>query len=453
MHHKQARDDEQQSSPSASLALPSPPASNNERSDLAEENKWLRAQLLQLRAELRAMNQQAALQRPLSPHSPHQSAEQAARSGPSAVFSSPPRSRPLPQQHHSESRISTGFATPPRKQRQQPIRKINRHPSGGFSVDTGIEHVDAGSADHLAWHESGRGLKNRRHLSPMLGSVPNRVISISTAGPKIQSAPKPFRTAADGGRPHSGGGATVPDLSLNKHHQRDQDYDSETASFLKNVVPPPFNTTPEAVGVSVRTKMTDDRADSSDMSSSSLHPPPPQQQSSFWAAVQDRAGWLVGLLVLQSMSSFIISRNEKMLQKHLVIVRFLTMLVGAGGNAGNQASVGVIRGLATGTVHDRNQKETLLRELKMGLALSALLGLTGAIRALVFLTPLTETLAITTSLVAIVFISVFLGAVLPLVMKFFRVDPAHSSTTIQVVMDILGVTITVCKCGKFCCCL
>jgi len=60
----------------------------------------------------------------------------------------------------------------------------------------------------------------------------------------------------------------------------------------------------------------------------------------FWASVQDRAGWLVGLLVLQSMSSFIISRNEDLLEEHLVIVQFLTMLVGAGGNAGNQASVG-----------------------------------------------------------------------------------------------------------------
>jgi hypothetical protein len=60
---------------------------------------------------------------------------------------------------------------------------------------------------------------------------------------------------------------------------------------------------------------------------------------SFWAMVQDRAGWLVGLLILQSMSSFILARNERLLQEHVIIVRYLTMLVGAGGNAGNQASV------------------------------------------------------------------------------------------------------------------
>jgi hypothetical protein len=62
-------------------------------------------------------------------------------------------------------------------------------------------------------------------------------------------------------------------------------------------------------------------------------------EETFFQSVQDRAGWLVGLLLLQSMSSFILARNEALLEEHVVIVRFLTMLVGAGGNAGNQASV------------------------------------------------------------------------------------------------------------------
>ena len=59
----------------------------------------------------------------------------------------------------------------------------------------------------------------------------------------------------------------------------------------------------------------------------------------FWPVLLDRAKWLVGLLVLQSCSSFILEENEALLQKHPVIVQFLTMLVGAGGNAGNQACV------------------------------------------------------------------------------------------------------------------
>lgn len=71
------------------------------------------------------------------------------------------------------------------------------------------------------------------------------------------------------------------------------------------------------------------------------------------------------------------------------------------------------------------------------------MGVAGCLRAAVFSTPLFETVAITTSLFLIVMISVVLGATLPLGMKLAGIDPAHSSTTIQVLMDILGVTITV----------
>lgn len=109
--------------------------------------------------------------------------------------------------------------------------------------------------------------------------------------------------------------------------------------------------------------------------------------SSFGKMVMDRAGWLVGLLVLQSMSSFIIQRNESLLQKHLVIVRFLTMLVGAGGNAGNQASVRVIRGLAVGKIRVDSIKPYLINEFSAGLFLSIILGVAGCIRAAAFLTP------------------------------------------------------------------
>ena len=164
----------------------------------------------------------------------------------------------------------------------------------------------------------------------------------------------------------------------------------------------------------------------------------------FLYQVQDRAQWLVGLLVLQSMSSFIIARNEALLQKHLVLVQFLTMLVGAGGNAGNQSSVRVIRGLATGQINNTNMRTYLVTELKMACILCMILGTAGCVRTLLFFVPIPETVAITTSLCIIVICSIILGAILPLAMRAINIDPAHSSTTIQVLMDIMGVTITVC---------
>lgn len=125
------------------------------------------------------------------------------------------------------------------------------------------------------------------------------------------------------------------------------------------------------------------------------------------------------------------------------VVYYLTMLVGAGGNAGNQASVRVIRGLALGTLNPLTQTQFLAREAKMAAALSVLLSVAGFCRAALFRTPLPETLAVTAALFMIVVTSVCLGAVLPLALKRVGVDPAHSSTSIQVIMDILGVVLAV----------
>lgn len=103
----------------------------------------------------------------------------------------------------------------------------------------------------------------------------------------------------------------------------------------------------------------------------------------------------------------------------------------------------MIRGLALGTLNEQTQGQFLTRELKMAVALSSILSVAGFLRAAAFHTPFPETIAVTCALSMIVFSSVCLGAVLPLVLQRLGVDPAHSSTTIQVVMDILGVVVTV----------
>ncbi|KAG7373008.1 magnesium transporter [Nitzschia inconspicua] len=170
---------------------------------------------------------------------------------------------------------------------------------------------------------------------------------------------------------------------------------------------------------------------------------PIEPSISFTEALKDRAYWLVGLLILQSVSGVILSRNEALLSNHPVVVYFLTMLVGAGGNEGNQASVRVIRGLALGTLNDRTRNQFLLREIKMAGSLSLILSVAGFLRAVLFKTPLAEAITVTAALALIVFSSICLGAILPIVLERMGVDPAHSSTTIQVIMDILGVVLAV----------
>lgn len=61
-------------------------------------------------------------------------------------------------------------------------------------------------------------------------------------------------------------------------------------------------------------------------------------ETSFCFNLIDRGAWLFGLLFFQSTSSFILAANQKLIDDHPAIIYFLTMLVGAGGNAGNQVS-------------------------------------------------------------------------------------------------------------------
>ena len=53
---------------------------------------------------------------------------------------------------------------------------------------------------------------------------------------------------------------------------------------------------------------------------------PIEPSLTFYSSLFDRGIWLVGLLIVQSLSSFILSANERLLQTHPSIIYFLTML-------------------------------------------------------------------------------------------------------------------------------
>lgn len=89
----------------------------------------------------------------------------------------------------------------------------------------------------------------------------------------------------------------------------------------------------------------------------------------------------------------------------------------------------------------------MTEQLEVALLLGGGLSAAGFVR--VYLTSngsLVDSVAISFSLLCIVFTSVLLGTGLPFVLARCGVDPAHAGTSIQVVMDILGVAITCATC-------
>eukprot|EP00752_Nemacystus_decipiens_P003604 g3322.t1 len=168
------------------------------------------------------------------------------------------------------------------------------------------------------------------------------------------------------------------------------------------------------------------------------------------AETYERGRWLLGLLALQSTSSFVLDKYQDLLRQHVVVTLFLTMLVGAGGNAGNQSAIKVIRGLATGrfTADAPCALKVIGQQAAVGLLLGTALAAGGFVRVWVTDgTTLRDASAISMSLFLIVMVSVLLGSGLPFGFARAGVDPAHAGTTIQVAMDIVGVAVTCVTCS------
>jgi len=173
--------------------------------------------------------------------------------------------------------------------------------------------------------------------------------------------------------------------------------------------------------------------------------------SSIMQNARARATVLITLLLLQSLSSLILDRYKDLLQNHVIVPLFLTMLVGAGGNAGNQSTVNAITGIATGALNKGKATSFIMREFSIGLILSLIVGFVGLVRIMFFGSGATwaETLGLVLSLMLIITFSTFLGALIPFLLLRVGIDPVHGAPGIQVCMDILGVFLTCVICDTF----
>ena len=138
-----------------------------------------------------------------------------------------------------------------------------------------------------------------------------------------------------------------------------------------------------------------------------------------------RIGWLLILMVSQTFTSNIIDNYTSLLASMTVLTTFIPMLMDTGGNAGSQSSTLIIRGLATGDIHPRDWLLVLWKETRIAVIVGAILSL--------FITAKTIFLSHRAPLVAIsvgatLFVSVIIakltGALLPIVAKCFKMDPA-----------------------------
>jgi len=165
--------------------------------------------------------------------------------------------------------------------------------------------------------------------------------------------------------------------------------------------------------------------------------------------IRQRFSWLASLLLLQSASSFIVESYQEVIKQNVIISFFITMLIGTGGNAGNQSATLVIRGLATGEIKLKDGLKTLLRELGISVVLASLLVVVSFARIYFIHRDFISAIAISLSLFFIVITSMGLGTLLPLILERLGIDPAHSAAPfLATIMDILGMLIYCIICSR-----
>jgi len=164
--------------------------------------------------------------------------------------------------------------------------------------------------------------------------------------------------------------------------------------------------------------------------------------TTIWTLVWQRMPWLVGLLLLQSISSTILLSYSLLLARYTIISGFLTMLMGTGGNAGNQATAVVLRGLTTKEMSRHNSYKVLWREFLASLVIGSILVTISFFRVYFSSYDMLGSIAISVSLFLIIIASVVLGAFIPIMLERFGVDPAHSAAPfLATLMDVLGTVI------------
>jgi len=154
-----------------------------------------------------------------------------------------------------------------------------------------------------------------------------------------------------------------------------------------------------------------------------------------------RIPWLLVAFFGEIVSAFILNGFEATLQQKVISAFFIPIVMAMGGSTGQQSSVIVVRGLATGDIHLGDTKRRLFKEFRISLFTSLffsalLFGVVYFWDGPVFAAILAVSMFLVINNAAIV------GALIPLTFKRFKIDPALAAAPfISTTNDIIGLLI------------
>lgn len=145
--------------------------------------------------------------------------------------------------------------------------------------------------------------------------------------------------------------------------------------------------------------------------------------------VRNRLPWLIFLTVSLMITGTIISRFEAVLAQVIVLVSYLPLLMGTGGNTGSQAATLIIRGMAVDDIDLKDAFKVFWKELRISVILGIILSLFNFAKViLIDGQSIIIGLTVALSMVLVIIFAKLLGGLLPMAAKRCGVDPALMAT-------------------------
>lgn len=167
-----------------------------------------------------------------------------------------------------------------------------------------------------------------------------------------------------------------------------------------------------------------------------------QGTESTFMATRNRLPWLVTCMLGSILTGLVIQMFEVTLQELIALVCFIPVITATGGNSGVQASTVVVREIALGSMDLSKVGDEIWRQFKIALGLAVICGTLLSVLANFWKKNSLVGFIVGLSIFLVVVWSNFVGVLIPLLFKKFKIDPAIASgPLITTLNDVVGVFI------------
>ena len=165
-------------------------------------------------------------------------------------------------------------------------------------------------------------------------------------------------------------------------------------------------------------------------------------ETSVFKHAKNRILWLLILMLSSAITGGIITEYENAFAAVPLLVAFIPMIMGTGGNCGSQSSTLIIRGLATDEIELKDIFKALWKEFRVSIIVGITLAIVNGIRIMIQYDDLQLAIVIGLTLIATVALSKALGCLLPMLAKKLKLDPAIMATPlITTLVDIFSILV------------